>query len=204
MSIGRNKTKTVQRTQQQQSGASGPDAATQARVDEIYGAGQAAGNAMPSSVTNALGFLGGDPNAINTYMNPYQGQVIDAYLANLDKANALGTRSINDAATKARAFGGSRHGIATGTMLAENRRNTGNQIASLLAGGYDQATQRAMAAANLGMTAGSPELWKLQMLRQGFSGLPYGTTYSQQGSGVNKGTETGTNMQWKAPTSWFG
>lgn len=201
MSVSKNKSKTTS------SGKSGPDAATQAKVDEIYGAAQRAGGAVPTSVGGAQDYytgaqtygaqgnaaLGGDAAAAAKYMNPYQSQVLDAMTAQFGVQNKMTENQMNDAATRAGAFGGSRHGIATGVALGENQRNQAAQYAGLLNSGFESAMGRAGqqagmgfdaagAGANLGMTAGSPDLWKMNTLRGGFSGMPYGTTYSGRGN----------------------
>ena len=178
MSIGKSKSKTT--SSQQQQGQSGPDAATQAKVNEIYGAGQQAGAAVPQSVTDALSFLNGKSDG-SQYMNPYQQQVIDAYLGDLQHANAQTANQVADQFTKAGAFGGSRQAVAQAVAQSENQRNTMGQIANLRQQGYSDATNRALMAANLGMGA-DPNVWRLQMLKQGFAGMPYGTTYSGSGN----------------------
>lgn len=171
------------------SGYQGPDAITQQRTGDIWNAAQAAGGEIPDSVRNAMAFLGGDQKAGQQYMNPYQQQVIDNLISNMGVANQNTMNQVNDAATRAGAFGGSRHGVATGVALAENQRNLGTQVSGLLNQGYADATNRAMNAANLGMTAGSPDLWRLNMLKQGFQGMPYGTTYANRNNQAT--TKTG-------------
>ncbi len=212
MSFGKSKQKTTS------SGRSGPDAATQSKVDEIYGAAQRAAGTVPTFVggaqdfySGAMGYgnqgnaaLGGDAAAAAKYMNPYQSQVIDSLMEQFARGDKRTEMQMNDAATRAGAFGGSRHGIATGTALAENRVNQNAQIAGLLNSGFEGAMGRAAqqagmgfnaagAGANLGMTAGSPDLWRMNILRQGFSGMPYGQTYS------NRGNQSGTNFGWSWP-----
>jgi hypothetical protein len=197
------------------SGYNGPDDITQGRVGEIWNAAQGAANAgVPGAIggaqnyyTGQMGYgnqgnaaLGGDAAAAAKYMNPYQNQVIDSMMEQFARGDKRTEMQMNDAATRAGAFGGSRHGIATGTALAENRVNQNAQIAGLLNSGFEGAMGRAAqqagmgfnaagAGANLGMTAGSPDLWRLEALRRGFSGMPYGQTYTSQGnqSGYNAG-----------------
>ena len=179
---------------QTQSGAQGPDAATQAKTDEIWRAAQAAGDAPPAGVTQGMSALTGDPTAARQFMNPYQDQVIDAINRQYGVGNEMAMRSVNDAATRGGAFGGSRHGIATGTALAENTRNRDSQIAGLLTGGFESAMGRAGQAVNLGMGgAGSPEAWRLRQLMQGMQ-VPYGTTY--RGTGGTTGTSVGGGFQF--------
>jgi len=200
------------------SGTQGPDAVTQGRVTDIYGAGErAAGMPPPTGVTDAGNYyggataagasgvaaLGGDAAAAQKFMNPYQQQVIDAAMKQFGVQNTNTENQMNDAATRAGAFGGSRHGVATGVALGENQRNQGGILANLLNSGFEGAMGRAGqvaglgmgaagAGADLGMVAGNPDLWKMNVLKQGFSGLPYGQQYSNR----NNQAQTGTALGW--------
>src|SRR3990167_9125649 len=111
-------------------------------------------------------------------------------------------------APRSRAFGGARHGIATGVALSENRRNQNEQIAGLLGSGFEGAMGRAGqlagmgfdaagAGANLGMTAGNPDLWRMEMLRRALQGLPYGTT--SRGTSGQTGTRLGHSSEVSIP-----
>jgi hypothetical protein len=81
---------------------------------------------------------------MSAYMNPYQQQVIDGTLEDLDRQRMIQLLSTGDAAQAAGAFGGSRHGVA------ESETNRGafdimaRTAAGLRAAGYDQAAQLAM------------------------------------------------------------
>lgn len=180
---------------QTQSGQQGPNEFTQNWLNQIYGAAQGAGGSVPQSVQGALDFLSGQSNG-SQYMNPYQQQVIDANNAQWQRTNQQTMNAVNDAATRARAFGGSRAAIAQGTALAANNLAQQQQTAGLLQSGFQDATQRAMQAANLGMGAGSPDLWRLQVLRQSLLGLPYGTTSSgtQGTTGTSIGAKGGFSV----------
>ena len=161
-----------------QSGSQGLDPQTQAWKDQLYRQALASGGAMPEGVTQGMDALLGKSGAVNQFMNPYQQQVIDQMNKQYGVGNEMAMRSVNDAATRSGAFGGSRHGIATGTALAENARNRDQQMAGLYAGGFESAMGRAGQAVNLGMGgAGSPEAWRYRQLL-GMQGTPYGQTYS--------------------------
>ena len=150
---------------------------------------------MPPAIQQGLDALLGKPGAVQQFMNPYQGQVIDAINKQYGIGNQMAERQVNDSATRAGAFGGSRQGIALGTAMAENTRNRDAQIAGLLNSGFESAMGRAGQAVNLGMGgAGSPEWWQMQQLRQGFAGLPYGQTY--RGTGGTTRTGTGGTFEW--------
>lgn len=179
---------------QTQSGSQGPDAFTQNWLQQIYGATQgAAQGGPPQAGLDALNFLSGNSSG-SQYMNPYQQQVIDANNAQWQRTNAQTMNQVADAATRAGAFGGSRAAIAQGTALAANNLAQQQQTANLLQQGYQDATGRALQAANLGMTFGSPQLWAANILRQNLLGLPYGTQY--QGTGGSSQSNTAFGAKW--------
>lgn len=219
MAFGKSKGTDKSKQTNDSSGSTGVDAGTQNKVDAIWNAAQGAGNTTPFGVDNAQNFynnaqtygqqgaaaLGGDQASIARYMNPYQQNVIDKMNQQFAQQNQMTSNQISDQATKANAFGGSRHGVAQGVALAQNQMNQGGQIAGLLQSGYNDAMSRAgqsaqmgmdaaSAGANLGMTAGSPDLWRLNALKQGFSGMPYGTTYQNRGRQDFSGTTSNTNF----------
>jgi len=174
---------------------SGASKATSRQQDEIFRAAQAAGNApIPGAVGGAQNFFGagtaagqrgidalsGDAGAQQQFMNPFQTGVIDRMNEQFGVQNQMTQNSVNDAATQSGAFGGSRHGVASGVALGENARNQGMQMAGLLNQGFDNSMNRAAgvaglgmdaagAGANLGMTAGNQELWRLRQLQSGFN-----------------------------------
>lgn len=198
----------------------GPDTATQAYIDQIRAAAGRAGGAIPGAVTDAGNFYGkattagatglsalaGDPTATATLMNPYQSQVLDALNAQFDRTGKMNENATASAATSAGAFGGSRAAVAQGVARSNNDLNRNSLFSGVLQGGFNDAMQRAGmlaqggfqgagAGANLGMTAGSPDLWLMNILKQGMAGLPYGT----QGT---SGT-TNTGVQYNG-SSQFG
>lgn len=199
-------------------GQTSVDQGTAQRMQEIWQAAQRAGQAGPSGLTTGaadynsglmgagktgLSALSGDKGALGLLMDPYQQQVVNATNAQWDNTDARSRMATNDAATRAGAFGGGRHGVAEGVTIGENNRNRESQVAGLLSSGYGDAMQRAAllsqggfqgagANANLGMGGvGSPEQWYLQMLRQGFLG-PTGQTSS--------GAQTGVGFNYHAST----
>lgn len=218
MSFSKGGQKTTQNATQSgtQTGTSMIDPQSQEWQKRIMEAAQAAGGAGPSPLTTGasdyysgvmkagnmgLGAMSGDANAVAGLMNPYTKEVIDANSAQWDKTNQRTMNAVNDRATAAGAFGGSRHGIATGTALAENNMAQAGQTAGLLRGGYDEAMARAAqlaqggyagagANANLGMGGiGSPDQWMLQALKQGWLG-PMGQTNTGSYAGQSGGAQT--------------
>jgi hypothetical protein len=88
---------------------------------------------------NAMGpqnFLSGN---INQYMNPYQQQVINQSMSDIDRARQLQQQQVNAQALSRGAFGGSRQAVAE----AENNRNFMDQqartSAQLRSQGFDTA-----------------------------------------------------------------
>src|SRR3990167_8723503 len=111
------------------------------------------------------------------------------------------------------ASGGSRHGVASGVAMGEAARNQNAQIAGLLNTGFEGAMGRAGqlaglgygaagAGANLGMTAGNPDLWRMEIMRRGFQGLPYGTT--SRGTGGRTGAKLGYTGEASAKIPFLG
>ena len=87
-------------------------------------------------ITGAAGAAG--PSAYQSYMSPYQQQVIDKSLAEFD-VQAQKSRLGLGAPTVAGAFGGGRHGIAEAEYQSASDRNRGALQANLLQQGYTQA-----------------------------------------------------------------
>jgi hypothetical protein len=198
----------------------GLDQGTQQYVDQVRKAAQdAAGGAGPglSSETQGaidqygqfmkggnLGFsaLTGDPSSMAQFMNPYQQQVIDRVNSQYGDIRKQTMGAVDDSATAAGAFGGSRHDVATGMALGQVGKSQADQIAQLLYGGYNDAAGRAGQAANLGFGATgamsdlgqytrgvgmdqNPAMWRLKMLQMGMN-TPYGqTSTTTQRSGSN-------------------
>lgn len=111
----------------------------------------------PMSVT-APSFLQGD---VSAYMNPYIQNVEEAALSRLQGATQQAVNRIGDQALQARAFGGSRQGIAEGVALGEAAKSAGELSANLRSQGFTQAAnllqadqQRAMQAQMANQQAG--------------------------------------------------
>ncbi len=89
----------------------------------------------------AAQFAGAQANmaGIGNYMNPYTSQVIDASLADLEQARQAAGQQIGQQATAAKAFGGSRHGVAEALSNARFGEQAGKTIAQLRSQGFDTA-----------------------------------------------------------------
>jgi len=79
------------------------------------------------------------PTAYQSYMSPFQQDVIDATLSEFDIQAQRKMRGIADRAIQAGAFGGGREGVERAIYQSESDRNRAALQAQLLAGGFSQA-----------------------------------------------------------------
>lgn len=87
------------------------------------------------------------PGAISQYMSPYQQEVIDEAMRNINRQGDIARQNLQAQAVRAGAFGGSREGVQRGVLsrgLAETQQST---IANLLNQNFNQASQRALQSA---------------------------------------------------------
>lgn len=87
------------------------------------------------------------PGAIEQYMSPYQGMVIDEAMRNINRQGDIARQNLQAQAVRSGAFGGSREGVQRGVLgrgLAETQQNT---LANLLNQNFNQASQRALQSA---------------------------------------------------------
>lgn len=84
------------------------------------------------------------PN-INQFMNPYTSEVIGRTGMDMARRAAMDRGTLGAQATQARAFGGSRHGVAEGTMMGEYGRAFGDMAAQQRQQGFDRALTAAQA-----------------------------------------------------------
>jgi hypothetical protein len=115
-------------------------------------AGQYFGN-MQNLGMGGMQALAGDPRATQNLMNPYEQQVMSAMDPMFAKARAGAMNTIGDQATRARAFGGSRQGVAQGVALGNIANQQAQTMANLRYQGFGDAMGRAGQLANLGMGA---------------------------------------------------
>lgn len=167
---------------------------------------QAIGGFQQAANAGTLGLnaLSGDQGAINTLMNPFQQDVLNQVKSQYGDLANLATNNVNDQATAAGAFGGTRHGVAEGVALGQLNKDMGNQLAGLQYQGYTDALGRAGQLANLGMGANDalnqlgeyqrqvamqqdPAMRQLQILQGLLAGNPIAMsqTTTQHGSLLN-------------------
>jgi len=89
--------------------------------------------------------IGFDQSMVDQYFNPFQQQVVDQTLADIDRQRQMASQGLGERATAARAFGGSRQGVAEGVMAGEFGRTAAQTAAGLRSQGYQSALQQAMA-----------------------------------------------------------
>jgi hypothetical protein len=109
---------------------------TQNALGQMYGATNIASGAMQ----------GYDPNSAQQFMNPYQQQVIDQAMMNINRQGDLARQNLQGQAVRAGAFGGSREGIQRAELergLSETRNNS---IIQALQQGYGASQQQAQQA----------------------------------------------------------
>lgn len=130
----------------------------------------------------AQNFLSGN---VGAYMNPYIQNVEEAALSRLAGATQQAVNRIGDQALAARAFGGSRQGIAEGVALGEATRSAGELSANLRSQGFDRAAALMQADAARALQAGqfnAQQSLQAQQLNQaaGLQGLQGRLAAAQQ------------------------
>lgn len=147
--------------------------------------GQDAQNAAQAGYLNTLSQT---PGAINPaqlsstnlsgYENPYTSSVIQQTLPLMQQANALQQNQIQDQASAANAYGGSRMGVQQGVAQAQGALNEGQMAASLNQANYAQAQQGAQfdvgqqnAAAAANQQAGLSQEGLVNQASQGLGNL---------------------------------
>jgi hypothetical protein len=107
----------------------------------------AAQDALQTGAVTAAGGLGSltgtgagtGQGSIQSYMSPYQTQVMDASLAEFDRNNAMQQNAISDQAISMGAFGGGREGVMQAEMMRNNNMGRAQLQAQLLNQGFQQA-----------------------------------------------------------------
>lgn len=100
----------------------------------------------PTALTGATGYAPSTATAaqmnmanIGQYMNPYTQQVVDTTMADMERARQQAIGNINQQATAARAFGGSRQAVAQDLTNQQYGQQLASTLANLRSQGYTQA-----------------------------------------------------------------
>jgi hypothetical protein len=164
-----------------QAGSQGYDAAL--AQSQGYNAARAAQQAALTADQVSAGQIAGTD--LGAYTNPYESQVVQQSLTDLGGAQEKALNQMGAQATAARAFGGSRQGIAE----AETRKSYADQAAQMVSGlrqsGYQQAQQ----------LAGQDIATQMQaaLANQG-ANLQAGTTTAQLGQQINLANQSALNQ----------
>lgn len=93
-------------------------------------------------------FTGAD---IQEFMNPYEQQVIQGTLGDIEQSRQMAANQVANQANAAKAFGGSRYGVQQSLTDAAALQQAAKTSAQMRQAGYGQAAGLAMNARNLGM-----------------------------------------------------
>lgn len=108
------------------------------------GANNTGGSTLDSAIGTIKGLNGGD---LSGFMNPYQKQVTDTTMADLERQRQIQRNADNQSATMAgggSAFGGSRAGVADSLTNDAYFRNAGTTLANLNLGNFNNAQNVAL------------------------------------------------------------
>lgn len=113
-----------------------------AGVTPLYEAGE-------RQLTN-LGLTPFSPEEITAFQNPYEQQVVQQTLRDIEEQRQMGQLAEAQRATAARAFGGSRQGVAQALTNEAALREAGRTSAALRASGFGTAAELAQRARQIG------------------------------------------------------
>jgi len=99
------------------------------------------------ALTSGLQFL--QPEAIQQFQNPFQQQVIDRTMAELDRQADIRRTGADAAAVRSGAFGGSRQGVQRAEAERGLQQVKGDTLSRLLSQGFTSALQAAQNAGRL-------------------------------------------------------
>lgn len=161
-------------------GGGNPQNVYQGAAQGLTQAGQTAGNVaqyQPQSVTANL----------PQYQNPYTQDVINPALADVERQRQMAVNDVGAAATRAGAFGGSRHGVAESLTNEAAMRQAGQLSANLRSQGFGQAANLAQQDIANQMSAGGLNLNAANTLGN-ISNLGFGMGQSIADQQMQQGT----------------
>lgn len=103
------------------------------------------------ALQQGIGALGGaaqayDPSRVQQFMNPYQQQVIDESIRQINRQGDISRQNLQAQATRAGAFGGSREGVQRAELERALSEQKNAAIVGGLSQGYQSAAQQAQQA----------------------------------------------------------
>lgn len=155
-------------------------------------------NQIQTAANSIQGILGSNPLStenLQQFMNPFQTDVIDASIAQNERARQIAQNQTNMQNTAGAAFGGSRSGVANALTNEAYDRNNQSNIANLNAANFSQAQTAALNNAGLQLNAAG------QLVNT--AGAGYNQAYSQGGLLANVGDvqqqqeQAGLNAEWQ-------
>mgnify|MGYP000852492948 CR=1 FL=1 len=155
-------------------------------------------NQIQTAANSIQGILGSNPlsaDNLQQFMDPFQSDVIDASIAQNERARQIAQNQINMQNTAGAAFGGSRSGVANALTNEAYDRNNQTNIANLNAANFSQAQQAALNNAGLqlgaaGQLVGTAGAGYNQALQQGGLLANIGDVQQQQ-------AQAGLNAEWQ-------
>jgi len=104
-----------------------------------------------STLAQGVGALGGaggmyDPSGVQKFMNPYQQQVIDQAIEQINRQGQMSRQNLQGQAVRAGAFGGSRQGVQDAELERALSEQRNAAIVGGLSQGYNQASTQAQQA----------------------------------------------------------
>jgi len=108
-----------------------------------FNVNQASAGALQQALQGTQGAMQG-PLAVSQFMNPYTQNVINRTQMDIMRQQQMAQNQLGAQATAARAFGGSRQGVAEGVLAGEYGRMAGDIAAQQRQAGYTQALDAAM------------------------------------------------------------
>lgn len=160
------------------------------------------------ALQQGIGALGGaaqmySPTAVQQFMNPYQQQVIDESIRQINRQGDIARQNLQAQATRAGAFGGSREGVQRAELERALSEQRNAAIVGGLSQGYQSAAQQAQQAFEqqqgrqlaqgqaFGQMAGTQG--QLGSALAGLSGL-YGNLGSQQANILGQQSQLGQQL----------
>ena len=111
---------------------------------QAYSLGQAGVGAYQPYLTQAGAYAG--PTGYESFMSPYQQDIIDTTMADFDKQAAQGILGIGQAAAQTGNLGGGREGVLRSEYQSQSDLNRAKLLAQLRQQGFGQAQQLAQTA----------------------------------------------------------
>lgn len=132
-----------------------------------------------------------DPSSIARFQNPYNDQVRDASLAQMDQADAQSFNRLKSDLAGSGGFGNERRGVMEGELAGMQARDRASMIAGLNAQGFQQAQGAALGENQNANTYDMQIQALINQLRGGFTNEG---TQRLQGTTTGRSTQTGLNF----------